>query len=159
MAVIDLTTPLALGNNAGFLPNRPNQMWEGPPSRLRRRVFFVGAPDWTSSTTGGSLTPAADVVRTVAIDQGVLIEGVWLNVLTAGPAGSTVNVGDATFGATTYFTAQAVSATGAFFSATSNKWYTNAADYLLVTMGTTVPTGALLEVGFVGTSILPYTNE
>jgi hypothetical protein len=155
MATIDLTVTAATGSNAGYLPDRSYQLWEGPPTRVRRRVFFVGQPDW------GGLTPTAgDIVRTQVIDLGVHVVAVYLNVLTAGAASSTVSVGDTLNSTTQYLANVSTAATGTFLStAASWKWYPTASDFLIVTLGTTAAaTGAVIDVGFLGSSFIPYTN-
>ena len=154
MATIDLTITAATGSNAGFLPDRAYQLWEGPSPRVRRRVFFVGQPDW------GGLTPTAgDVIRTQVIDLGTQVMTVYLYVLTAGSASSTVSVGDSS-SASQYLANVSTAATGTFMStAASWKWYPTASDYLLVTLGTTAAaTGAVIDVGFLGMNFIPYTN-
>ncbi len=153
--VTDLTIPLTTGANAGYLNNRAEQLWEGPPTRIRRRSFTVqNSPDWNG------LTPlVGDVVRTNVIDQGAFVIAVWMYVITAGAASSTVSVGDSG-SASQYITNFSTAATGVTLSAaTTWKWYPTASDYLLVTLGTTAAaTGAVIDVGFLATSILPYTN-
>jgi hypothetical protein len=153
--VTDMTIPLTTGSNAGFMLNRQEQLWEGPPTRLRRRAFTVqNSPDW------GGLTPSTgDVVRTNVIDQGAFVISVFCYVITAGAASSTISIGD-TGSASQYITNFATSSTGITLSpATTWKWYAVASDYLLVTLGTTAAaTGAVIEVGFLATSIIPYTN-
>lgn len=153
--VTDLTIPLTTGSNAGFMNNRQEQLWEGPSPRLRRRAFTVqNTPDWNG------LTPATgDVVRTNVIDQGAFVIQVFMYVITAGLASSTVSVGD-TGSATQYIANFATSSTGTTFSAaTTWKWYPTASDYLLVTLGTTAAaTGAVIDVGFLATSVIPYVN-
>jgi hypothetical protein len=153
--VTDLTVVLTTGSNAGYLNNRQEQLWEGPPTRIRRRAFTVqNSPDWNG------LTPATgDVVRTNVIDQGAFVLAVFAYVITAGTASSTISIGD-TGSATQYIANLATSSTGITISAaTTWKWYATASDYLLVTMGTTAAaTGAVIDVGFLATSLIPYTN-
>jgi hypothetical protein len=152
MATIDLTIPQTTGSNAGYLPNRQEQLWEGAAPRVRRRAFTVqNSPDW------GGLTPASgDIVRTQVIDQGAFVIMAFLNVLTAGSASSTVVVGDGTSNSQ-YLNNVSTAATGTFISAaTAWKWYMAASDYLLVTLGATAAaTGAVLDVGYVAISIMP----
>jgi hypothetical protein len=149
---IDLTTPQTTGSNAGYMLNRQEQLWEGAPARVRRRAFTVqNSPDW------GGLTPGTgDIVKTQVIDQGVFVIMAFLNVLTAGSASSTVVVGDSTSNSQ-YLNNVSTAATGTFISAaTAWKWYMAAADTLLVTLGVTAAaTGAVLDVGYVGISIMP----
>jgi hypothetical protein len=117
-------------------------------------VFFVGQPDW------GGLTPTAgDVIRTQVIDLGTQVLTVYLYVLTAGSASSTVSVGDSS-SASQYLANVSTAATGTFMStAASWKWYPTVSDYLLVTLGTTAAaTGAVIDVGFLGMNFIPYTN-
>jgi len=152
MATIDLTIPQTTGSNAGYLPNRQEQLWEGAAPRVRRRAFTVqNSPDW------GGLTPGTgDIVRTQVIDQGAFVIMAFLNVLTAGSASSTVVVGDGTSNSQ-YLNNVSTAATGTFISAaTAWKWYMAASDYLLVTLGATAAaTGAVLDVGYVAISIMP----
>jgi len=152
MATIDLTIPQTTGSNAGYLPNRQEQLWEGAAPRVRRRAFTVqNSPDW------GGLTPGTgDIVRTEVIDQGAFVIMAFLNVLTAGSASSTVVVGDGTSNSQ-YLNNVSTAATGTFISpATAWKWYMAASDYLLVTLGATAAaTGAVLDVGYVAISIMP----
>jgi hypothetical protein len=135
--------------------NRQEQLWEGPPTRIRRRAFTVQtSPDWNG------LTPlTGDVVRTNVIDQGAFVIAVWMYVITAGAASSTVSVGDSG-SASQYITNFATSSTGITLSAaTTWKYYAVASDYLLVTLGTTAAaTGAVIDVGFLASSLIPYTN-
>ena len=153
--VTDLTIPLTTGNNAGYMNNRQEQLWEGPATRIRRRAFTVqNSPDWNG------LTPlTGDVVRTNVIDQGAFVIAVWMYVITAGAATSTASVGD-TGSATQYISNFSTAATGVTLSAaTTWKYYPVASDYLLVTLGTTAAaTGAVIDVGFLASSLIPYTN-
>ena len=153
--VTDLTIPLSTGSNAGFLPNRQEQLWEGPAPRTRRRAFTVqNSPDW------GGLTPSTgDVVRTIVIDQGAFVLAGFCYVITAGAATSTISIGDSG-SASQYIANFATSSTGITLSPASTwKWYAVASDYLLVTLGTTAAaTGAVIEVGYLAMSIIPYTN-
>ena len=153
--VTDLTIPLTSGSNYGYMANRSEQLWQGPDPRIRRRAFTVqNTPDW------GGLTPAVgDVVRALVIDQGAFVISVFAYVITAGAATSTVSIGD-TGSATQYISNLSTSATGTTLAAaTTWKWYPTASDYLLVTLGATAAaTGAVIDVGFLATSIIPYTN-
>ena len=166
MATYDLTVPLTAGVNQGFMPNRTNQLWEGPPTRIRRRIVTIGSPDWTNSATGVYTTPAVgDVARCEPIDLGVLVTAVWLNVLTTSAVASSVAyLGDSAAYNTFTSTASGIplTATTSFMITTGTpKWYSSAADYLLLTLGATAATaglGAVLDVGFVGISIVPYAT-
>jgi len=135
--------------------NRQEQLWEGAAPRVRRRAFTVQAnPDW------GGLTPGTgDIIKTQVIDQGVFVIMAFLNVLTAGSASSTVVVGDGTANSQ-YLNNVSTAATGTFISAaTAWKWYMSAADNLLVTLGVTAAaTGAVLDVGYIGVSIMPNST-
>jgi hypothetical protein len=153
--VTDLTIPLTTGSNTGYMNNRAEQLWEGPPSRIRRRAFTVQtSPDWNG------LTPATgDVVRTNVIDQGAFVIVAFMYVITAGAASSTVSVGDSS-SASQYIANFSTSATGTTYSAaTAWKWYPTASDYLLVTLGSTAAaTGAVIDVGYLATSMIPYVS-
>ena len=153
--VTDMTIPQTTGSNSGYMLNRQEQLWEGPPTRLRRRAFTVQAtPDW-----GGLAPSTGDVVRTLVIDQGAFVLGVYCYVITAGAATSTISIGDSG-SASQYISSFATSSTGITLSAASTwKWYATASDYLLVTLGATAAaTGAVIEVGFLATSVIPYTS-
>ena len=154
MTAIDLTTPLTSGANAGYMPNRANQLWSGPPSYMRRRIFTVGGPEW-----GGATPAAADTVKCFPFGIGDVSEQVFVNVVTGFGAACNVTVGDSG-SATQYLSASSAQTTGTTFlaAATTAKWYTAAADYLLVTVGATAATGVTLEVGCVIDSIIPYTS-
>ena len=89
MTAIDLTVPLTSGANTGYMPNRANQLWAGPPSYLRRRAFTVGGPEW------GGVTPAAgDTIKCFVFGIGDVSEQVFVNVVTGFGAACNVTVGD-----------------------------------------------------------------
>lgn len=154
-SAIDLTTPLTTGANAGYLPNRNNQLWAGPSSYLRRRIFTVGGPEW-----GGVAPAGGDTVKCFPFGQGEISEQVFANVVTGVGAACNFSVGDSG-SATQYLSAVSAqtSSTNFLAAATTAKWYAYAADYLLVTIGATAATGLTLEVGSIVDQIIPYTNE
>jgi len=164
MAIYDLTTPLSAGNSVGFLPNRVNQLWEGPPTRVRRRIVTIGSPDWTNSVTGVYTTPApGDVARTNPIDLGALVTAVWLNVLnTSSVASSIAYLGDsAAYNTFTTVGIPLTATTSNMITTGTPKWYSTAADYLLLTLGNTAATagtGAVVDTGFVAISVIPYAS-
>jgi len=152
---IDLTTPLTSGSNTGYLPNRANQLWAGPPSYLRRRTFTVGGPEW-----GGVTPAAADTIKCFPFGIGDISEQVFTNVVVGFGAACNFSVGDSG-GATQYLSAVSAQTAGntQLAAATTAKWYSTTADYLLITIGATAATGVQLEVGCVVDSVIPYTNE
>lgn len=153
MTAYDFTTVLTTGANAGYMPDRLYQVWEGQDFKPRRHVLFVGQPDFQGATP-----TAADTVKMVTIGAGTYVLMAFAQTITAGPATSTISLGDSG-SATQFLSALSVAATGTSVSATSTAKYYTAADYLLVTLGTTVPTGAVISVGYVGMPINLYGNQ